>query len=160
LVDNVVRDSTVGTESVQNYIETGKNIAYFIELTKLVGLQLHAVTKDYVITGIERTELSNKASQQEGVLRITRAKVLKIQLEAEHVEGALDRAEAYSEMVQDVMIDYDAVILELKQCNLRYEDLEAREKCLKKQFYALSSQIAKMKRGEVGVNLRLRPLWS
>ena len=79
LVDNVIQDSTIGTESVQNYTQIEKDITYLINLTKLVGLQLYAVIEDYVITEKERTEMSNKALQQEGVLHITTAKIMKIQ---------------------------------------------------------------------------------
>jgi hypothetical protein len=156
-LSSVVRD---GTDSVQNCREREKDILYLVDLTKLVGLQLHAVTEDSIEVGKERTEFQSKASQEEGVLKKTKAKVLQLEHEAEYVEVASNKLEAYNEMVKDALMDYDAVALELEQCKLRYEDLEVREKCLKRQFDALSSQIATMKRGEVGMNLRPRPLCS
>ena len=99
---------------------------------KLVGLQLHAVTEDLGSAEKEKLELSTKASQEEGVLWRTEAKVLKLQkvhAEAQNEHSAAvpsNKAEAYHEMVRDAMVDYNVAVLELNQCTPQYKELEIR----------------------------------
>lgn len=157
-VDNIVRDGTV---SIQDDTHSEEDINSLIDLTKMVGLQLHAVTEDHVNTGKERAELSTKASQEEGVLRRTEAKVLKFQKvhEVEYIVTS-DKAKAYNEMVRDAMADYHVATMKLEECNLKYELLEARMTCLRRQFDALLSQISHMKKGEIEISLRPAPLCS
>jgi len=56
------------------------------------------------------------------------------------------------------MVDYDATRLKLQECNLRYNQLEARETCLRRLSNALSFQIILMKSDEIGISLRPKPL--
>ena len=153
-------------QHVSDSTETPKALKDLLDLMKLVGLQLHAVTEDLRSAEKEKLELSTKASQEEGVLRRTEAKVLKLQkvhAEAQNEHSAAvpsNKAEAYHEMVRDAMVDYNVAVLELNQCTLQYKELEIRQMCLRTQFDALSSQVAHMRRGEVGVSLSPRPLCS
>lgn len=154
------------TEVIPNGPQREKDIKDIIELTKLVGLQLHAINEDYVSVGKERVQLATKVAQEEGVLRRTEAKVAKLQKVNENqddvhdVEVASKKEEAYHEMVRDATVDYEAASLELKECSLGYENLQTRQTCLRRQFDALQFQLAHMKRGEVGISLRPRPLCS
>jgi hypothetical protein len=150
-------------EVLPNGPEREKDINDTMELLKLVGLQLHAINEDCAIGAKERVLLATKVTQEEGVLRRTEAIVAKFQRANDNIEDvdiASKKGEAYHEMVRDATVDFEAASLELKECCLRYETLQTRQTCLRRQFDALSVQLAHMKRGEVGMSLRPRPLCS
>lgn len=144
--------------------EREKDITEIKDLLSLVRLQLHAVTEEYGSTGKQRVELSNKAAHEEGVMRRTEAKVAKFKEmladpdQAYKVHDGSGKNEAYHEMVRDAKIDYEAAVMELQQCSKTSERLQSKQTCLTRQFDALTLQLAHLKRGEVGVSLRPRPM--
>lgn len=135
-----------------------KGLKDLIDLLKLVGLQLHAIMEDCVSVEKEKLELSTNASQEEGVLKRIEAKVMNLQKihkgaqNEPRVEVPSNKSKAHYEMERDAMANYNSVVLELNECTSKYQDLETRWVCLRRQFDALSSQIAYVKRGAVGVS--------
>jgi len=77
--------------------------------------------EDYLSIGKERAILSTKALQEVGMLWRSKAKVLKLYkiCKRECIQVSSNKAKVYNEMVRDAMVDYNAIPLELKECNLR-----------------------------------------
>ena len=159
----------VKEEEVQIGVKCGpekeKNIQHLMDLIKLVGLQLHAVTEDYVSINKKKATLLNTVSQEEEVLRRTEEKVARMQkVHGVHDEQLVQdvqknskKEEVYQEMLNDAKMDYEGAVLELKVCTVRYEELLATQACLRRQFDALMFQLTHMKRGEVGIAMRPTP---
>ena len=163
------------------------NLQQLQDLIKLVGLQLHVVTGEFVTIKKTKAELTDSVSQEEGVLRRTQEKIARMQKlhvvqDVQHVQNVhvsvldvpngvqgvpvgveLDnhniskKEEAYLEMLKDARLDYEAAVMDLDKCNVRYEELLTRQTCLRRQSDALLFQLSHMKRGEVGIAMRPTP---